>query len=292
LSDSYTISGATEVSCPESVVAMAVYAGDRLDWVSSAVESILAQSYSDFVFAIVIDGNIDAPIQSYLERTRDDNSNVVLFKGHDNVGLSQCMNTVIDHVLANWPKTSFFFRMDADDISVSRRLSSQVAFFNSHPDVSVVGSSLVEINENGRIVGQRLLPLHHEQILKVLPRRCALNHPTVGVRMSVFAKGHRYRIELKNTQDYFLWVELCANGFKFANLADTLLEFRRVNDFYKRRGLNKSLNEFKARFYAMKALNSLTPFNMVYAMAVIILRIMPAKLIKLAYKIDRFFLNR
>ncbi|RPJ68828.1 glycosyltransferase [Alteromonas sediminis] len=271
---------------------MAVYAGDRLDWVTSAVESILAQSYRDFLFVIVVDGVVDDAIHAFIEQTQNENANVVLFKGTQNVGLSQCMNYVIEHVLKQWPDIQFFFRMDADDISVANRLANQVAFFKQHNDVDVLGSSLVEINEHGKIVGQRLLPLHHEQILKVLPRRCALNHPTVGVRMSVFAQGHRYRSELMNTQDYFLWIELCAKGFKFANLADTLLEFRRVNDFYKRRGLNKSLNEFKARFFAMKALNSLTLLNVTYAFAVILLRVMPARLIKLAYKIDRFFLNR
>jgi hypothetical protein len=182
--------------------------------------------------------------------------------------------------------------MDADDISEPNRLSTQVQFMNQHEDVAVLGSSLVEINEKGRVVGQRLLPLEHEQIRRVFPRRCALNHPTVAVRMSVFAQGYRYRVDLMNTQDYFLWIELCSKGFKFANLPDTLLKFRRVNDFYKRRGLNKSLNEFKARFYAMKALGSMTPLNVIYAFAVILLRVMPAKLIKLAYKIDRYFLNR
>ena len=42
----------------ESVVAMAVYHGDRADWVSHAIDSILDQSYSDFIFFIAIDGDI------------------------------------------------------------------------------------------------------------------------------------------------------------------------------------------------------------------------------------------
>ncbi len=274
------------------MVAMAVYAEDRLDWVSRAVDSILEQVYRDFLFAIVVDGEIDVLMLEYLERVAAENKNVILFKGLHNVGLSQCMNYVVDFVLDQVPSAKYFFRMDADDISELDRLSKQIEFFNAHKEVSILGTSLVEINEKGRIVGQRQLPLDHKQIFKVLPRRCALNHPTVAIRMDVFAKGHRYRPELKNTQDYFLWIELCAVGFRFANLPDALLKFRRVNDFYKRRGFNKSLNEFKARFYAMRVLRCRTFFNVFYACAVILLRLMPAKLIKLAYKIDRYFLNK
>ncbi|MBT0585058.1 glycosyltransferase [Alteromonas sp. SM 2104] len=271
---------------------MAVYSGDRLAWMTHAVESILAQTYNDFLYAIVIDGDIAPEMRTYLERKEEQNRNLMLFKSTQNIGLSRCMNYVIDYVIAYSPTTRFFFRMDADDISDCDRLRQQVEFLNDNPDVSVLGSSLVEINEKGNIVGKRLLPLHHDQILEVLPRRCALNHPTVAVRFSVFSQGFRYRSELRNTQDYFLWIELCAKGFKFANLPNALLQFRRVNDFYKRRGLSKSVHEFKARFYAMSALDDLTLFNVLYAFSVILLRAMPAKVIKLAYKVDRYFLNR
>lgn len=293
MSNQFTISNNVELSREvESIVAMAVYAGDRQDWTARAVESMLAQDYHAYLFVIVVDGEVDAQILAYLENVAAGNPHVMLVRGARNVGLSQCMNYVIDYALDHHPEASYFFRMDADDISERSRLSSQVNFLNQNKEISVLGSSLVEINEKGKVVGQRHLPLAHEQIVKVFPRRCALNHPTVAVRMVVFAQGFRYLPTLMNTQDYFLWIELCSKGFQFANLPDTLLKFRRVNDFYKRRGLNKSVNEFKARFYAMRALGAMTPLNIIYAIAVIVLRVMPARLIKLAYKIDRYFLNK
>lgn len=271
---------------------MAVYAGDHTEWVAKSIQSILLQDYQDFVLIIVVDGSIDADLNALVEHTEATNENVLVLQKSDNTGLSQSMNLAIDESIARWPNAKFFFRMDADDISESNRLSKQVAFLEENPEVSVLGSSLVEIDENDRVVGQRLLPLKHEQIYRVLPRRCALNHPTVAIRMSVFKQGFRYRSDLMNTQDYFLWIELCSNGIVFANLPDELLRFRRVNNFYKRRGLSKSLNEFKARFYAMRQLKSHSFLNVVYAFSVILLRVMPPQVIKLAYKIDRYFLNR
>jgi hypothetical protein len=108
----------------------------------------------------------------------------------------------------------------------------------------------------------------------------------------VFEQGFRYRENLMNTQDYFFWADLAAAGFKFANLSDKLLKFRRVNDFYKRRGLGKSINEFKARFYTMKVLDKYSLGNILYAFAVLALRLMPGRVVKFAYKLDRYLLNK
>lgn len=271
---------------------MAVYSEDRMEWLKEAVNSILAQDYRDFLFFIVIDGHISAQMQQYLVAAANRNKRIILIQSSENVGLSSCMNYVIDVVSEKMPSVEFFFRMDSDDISMPNRLSRQISFLQENPEVSILGTSLVEVNEKGKKVGQRLLPQAHEQIMQALPRRCAINHPTVAIRMKVFSEGVRYRSQLLNTQDYVLWIELCARGFIFANLPDILLKFRRVNDFYKRRGLSKSLNEFNARFLAMRKLNRMTLFNVTYAFSVIVLRLMPSKIIKLAYKVDRYVLKK
>lgn len=271
---------------------MGVYLGDKLQWVKQAVESLVTQSFKEYIIVIVIDGDISDEILTYLIDTQRQCPNILLVRSSVNRGLSQCMNFVIEWSLENVKSAQYFFRMDADDISIENRLEKQIDFLQKHPNVSVLGSGLIEINEQGEKVGQRKLPLKHHEIMRFLPKRCSINHPTVAIRFSVFEQGYRYRSDLKNTQDYFFWADLAAAGFKFANLPDKLLEFRRVNDFYKRRGYSKSLNEFKARFYTMKVLNRYGVGNIVYACSVLILRLMPAKLVKLAYKLDRYLLNK
>ncbi|MGS2719924.1 glycosyltransferase [Paraglaciecola aestuariivivens] len=269
---------------------MAVYSEDRLEWVTEAVKSMLAQTYQDFSFVIVIDGPVAAELKDYLLDIAQQHTAVLLIENKVNQGLSASMNFVIELGLSH--QAQYFFRMDADDISAANRLEKQIAYFEAHADVSVLGTALTEINEKGKAVGKRKLPLRHKHIAKYLPKRCAINHPTVAVRFAVFAAGHRYREELMNTQDYFLWIDLMSDGYKFANLAEKLLNFRRVNDFYKRRGLNKSLNEFKARFYAMKKLKRYSIGNLLYAFLVLLLRLMPSKIVKVAYKLDRFLLAK
>jgi glycosyltransferase involved in cell wall biosynthesis len=276
----------------DAVVAMAVYAGDKLVWVEEAVYSLVCQTYQHHIIVIVIDGDVADEMLTYLVNISKLLENVLLVRGTANRGLSACMNFVVDWTLTTIKTAQYFFRMDADDISDPQRLEKQIAFLEKHPKVSILGSGLFEVNEKGKIVGQRKLPQKHGEIIRFLPKRCSINHPTVAIRLKVFEQGFRYREDLMNTQDYFFWADLAAAGFKFANLSDKLLKFRRVNDFYKRRGLGKSINEFKARFYTMKVLRKYSLGNILYACAVLVMRLMPGRIVKIAYKIDRYLLNK
>lgn len=274
----------------ESIVAMAVYQADNAKWLKESIESITSQTYTNFLFVIVIDGPVPDSITRVLQDAAKTDDRIVLAQNSHNIGLASSMNSAIDFGIQYNP--SFFVRMDADDISEAHRLLRQITYLKKHSNISVLGSALTEINESGRKVGARVMPASHKQITRILPRRCSLNHPTVIIRYNVFHDGHRYDGDLLNTQDYFFWITLASQGYIFRNLKDRLLKFRRVNNFYKRRGLSKSLNEFRARMYAITKLKQFSPYNFFYACGVLMLRIMPGKMVKLAYKLDRHLLER
>ncbi|NMH59739.1 glycosyltransferase [Alteromonas ponticola] len=269
---------------------MAVYQHDKEHWVKQAVNSILSQEYQRFAFIIVIDGEISISLQSLLDEFCKTDERIVLAKCSVNNGLAAAMNYAIEWGLQYQPE--FFARMDADDVAYPNRLSRQINYLKSHHQIAILGSALEEINESGRRVGQRVMPTSHKRIVRMLPRRCTMNHPTVTIRYTVFRDGNRYNANLKNTQDYFFWIALARQGYVFRNLKDKLLSFRRVNNFYKRRGISKSINEFKARFQAMKELKRFTILNVIYACGVLTLRLMPSKIVKAAYKLDRILLDK
>ncbi|WP_083271855.1 glycosyltransferase [Alteromonas lipolytica] len=269
---------------------MAVYEKDCEEWVDQAITSIRQQTYSDFLYVIVIDGHINLSLLAVVMGHAENDDRIVVVEGAVNRGLAACMNFAIDWSLSLKP--TYFFRMDADDFSEVNRLEKQITYLNKHSHVSILGTGLVEINEQNKQVGARVMPQTNRQITRLLPRRCTINHPTVCIRYKVFADGYRYDDALQNTQDYFLWIELAAAGYIFCNLKDKLLRFRRVNDFYKRRGLIKSLNEFRARVRAMRWLKRLTAYNFFYACLVLGLRMMPSGIVKMAYKLDRHILEK
>lgn len=273
-----------------AIVAMAIYHQDCSDWVNQAICSIREQSYRNFLFIIVIDGPVSPSLQATVMQHASEDNRLIVIEGAVNRGLAACMNFAIDWSLSLKP--NYFFRMDADDVSVTNRLEKQINYLEKHAHVAVLGTGLEEINEQNVKVGARVMPLTNRQITRLLPRRCTINHPTVCIRYKVFTDGYRYDDSLRNTQDYFLWIELAAQGYIFCNLKDKLLMFRRVNDFYKRRGLTKSLNEFRARLRAMRVLKRFTPYNLLYACLVLGLRMMPSTLVKMAYKLDRHLLEK
>lgn len=274
----------------ETIVALSFYANDDSRWLNEAIQSIISQQYTDFAFIIVIDGDVPQNLTDITWEASAQDSRIILAKNKKNMGLASSMNSAIEYGLRFSP--TFFARMDADDISEPNRLSRQIHYLKRHTTISVLGSALTEVNERGVKVGARVMPASHKQITKILPRRCSLNHPTVVIRYSVFQDGHRYDSSLRNTQDYFLWIELASHGYIFRNLKDRLLKFRRVNNFYKRRGLTKSINEFKARLSAVVKLKQFSFYNVFYAFAVLALRVMPGKVVKLAYKLDRRYLEK
>lgn len=262
---------------------MSVYKNDNLEFLKQSVESILKQSFNDFLFYIVIDGSISQPIETYLNNLTD--QRVILLVNNNNHGLAYSLNKIINNIIAtdvNNPK--YLFRMDADDISDLKRFKTQVGFLENNKAISIVGSDCFEINDTGKVIGKRQMPINHKKIIRKMPRHCPLNHPSVAMHFSIFEKGFRYKNELKNTQDYYLWIELAAAEFKFQNLPQKLLFFRRSNNFYERRGLDKALNDHKARELARKSLGLNTPLNFLYAYAVFYIRQSPPTFIHFAYK--------
>lgn len=276
-----------ESSC---IVAMSIYYQDSLVWLKESINSVLAQTYQDFILVIVIDGIIKKETELYLYDLKENNKKIAILSNTKNSGLSYSMNKVI-----NWAQDfdfKYFIRMDADDICFPERFEKQVSFMENNVNVGVLGTSLIEIDEKNKAVGKRLMPENHSVLLKAFARRCPLNHPTVIIRFNIFSTYLNYDPAHHNTQDYFLWIKMASQGIIFANLREPLLKFRRVNGFYKRRGRSKSLNEFKARILAMKLLKKKSIRNFTYAALVFLLRMMPVCIIRLAYKIDRILLHR
>ena len=266
----------------ESIVVLSIYNGDDIKFVKESINSIESQDYQDFILCIVLDGPIGSEITDYIENL----SRCIVLRNAANKGLAYSLNLAIDYVINNQLNIKYFFRMDADDVCVPNRFSKQVIFLDNNSHVDVLGCNCTEIDEFSNVIGSRIMPELHKEIVNIMPRRCPLNHPTVLFRFNVFNKGFRYDSRLKNTQDYFFWPELVKAGFTFHNLQEKLLCFRRVGDIYKRRGKEKALNDYNARLNSMKLLNRSNLLNILYAKAFLLLRLAPPSVIKLAYNIQ------
>lgn len=267
-----------------SVVAMSVYKNDSFAALKAAIESVIGQSEPLCRFCIVIDGEVSNETVEYMDSIRSHFSCILI--NEVNKGLAFSMNRVIEHVIEEgWNDIKYFFRMDADDVSVPGRFEKQIAYMEEH-HLDVVGSNCIEINAEGEKIGVRCMPERHKDIISIMPRRCVINHPTVLIRFELFRAGFRYNPELMNTQDYYLWADLLAAGYRFGNIQEPLLYFRRDADFISRRGRKKAFNDLRARFNMMRKLNKYSVGNVLYALSFFCARMMPESILRFLYKLN------
>lgn len=264
-------------------ILMSVYSNDRLQYLKQSVDSLLAQTYDDIEIHISVDGRVSDDIYGYLKKLHT-YDNLFVYYDDINQGLAYRLNQMLINIKDD-KNIGYVARMDADDISLPERISKQVCFFKSNTKVAVLGTDVTEIDDSNNCVFDKSMASQHEVILKQIIKRCPLNHPTVMFNLNVISISDiEYNHNLKNTQDYFLWVDLLGKGYIFSNLNESLLKFRISSDFFKRRGKKKILNELRSRFYAMKVLNCFNFGNLIHIFMLFTLRVSPQNIQMFIYK--------
>ena len=262
-------------------IIMSIYKSDKLKNIEAALNSLEMQTYDNIDIFIAVDGPICSEVKSYLD-CKKNNPKIYISFFDENKGLATRLNNLIS-IIVDEGKHDFVARMDADDISLPERISKQLNFFYSNCDIDVLGSDVIEISSSDEFIFYKSMASEHTDMLNDIIVKCPFNHPTVMFRAQVFYEGFRYDPALKNTQDYYLWVDLLVAGKKFANLNEPLLKFRIDDDFHNRRGIKKAVNEFKSRVYAFKKMNNLNFKNAFHTFKLFALRLSPAFVKKIVY---------
>ncbi|EOW3939360.1 glycosyltransferase [Vibrio parahaemolyticus] len=273
------------INNPNIAVAMSVYKSDKLSYLVESVNSILEQEYEAFHIYIEVDGTISPDVKSYLN-SLDPKKTTITFH-QENKGLATRLNQAIDKILQSG-QFSYIARMDSDDISDRSRFREQVDFLSQNRDIYVLGTDVIEIDNENNPVHHKYMESNSDKIKNNIIKKCPVNHPSVMFRVEFFHKFKlRYKDNLMNTQDYYLWVDAIDKGLKISNLNKPLLKFRIDENFHKRRGLKKSINEFNSRFYAMKKLSMFSLGNVLHTILLLSLRLSPEPIKKFAYKYMR-----
>lgn len=131
--------------------------------------------------------------------------------------------------------TELLARQDADDISRPERFEKQLAYFEVHPEVDVLGTAATEFQDHlDNVVGVRTLPGSHQEIAKYLRINNPISHPTMMVRTAAVKEAGGYRA-VHHMEDYDLMARLLRDGRIFHNLPESLLHFRTSAAQFERR---------------------------------------------------------
>lgn len=199
-----------------------------------AVNSVLGQTFEDFEL-LVVETPCAQPASDVLNGCRDDRIRYVL--GHPEATLADQRNLGLAQA-----RTPLVAILDDDDIAHPERLRRQVEFLDAHSDVDVVGSQVAIIDSEDRIIGYRVYPVEHEDILSELPRVVTFAQSGVTYRRDVVRAAGGYAFDEYNVaEDYDLWSRLAHRGVRFANLPDVLQYYRYHNGQLKATRLRETI---------------------------------------------------
>lgn len=202
---------------PRVSVVMPVYNEER--FLREAVDSILSQTFTDFEFIIIDDGSTDGTPDILAQYAQRD-SRVRVFR-QENSGLVRSLNRAVA-----LSRGEYVARMDADDISLPKRLATQVRWLDSNPEIASLATRTDEIDENGRVVKRGDRYVGSAFIRRTLLRGYSiLYHGSVMFRRVCFDRVGGYREEFKRAEDYDLWLRM-TDHYSLDNVPEILYQHR------------------------------------------------------------------
>ena len=200
---------------PAISLIMAVYNGE--EHLAEAMDSILAQSFTNFECIVVDDASSDStPV--ILAQYAEADSRVKVLRNYVNRERSFSRNRAIQAARAQLVAVA-----DADDWLHPDRLQKQYDFMQQNQHIGVCGS-WISVYETGQLWQW---PASDAAIRAHMLFNSPIAHPTVIFRKTVFqqlACGYDERCIL--AEDYDLWERLSRLNVVFANIPDALLRYR------------------------------------------------------------------
>lgn len=263
---------------------MSVYHGVRDTELAQCLASLAAQTRQPDQTVIVVDGPVPESLLLQLKDFKVKQTQAVeLVELKENRGLIHALNTGLQHCRGEW-----LIRMDADDIALPHRLELQLTTIESNPDLDVLGSAMLEFEDDPRNP-VRLKPVlqSHDEIRAGLPLRNPINHPTACIRRaSLDAIGGYPSLPL--LEDYYLWSQLLVNGAKFQNLPEPLHLFRFDDATLGRRaGAGNFRNEIWLRYWMYQKQIISYPRYCLFVLIQSILRFAPLSIRRLLWNHSR-----
>ena len=201
-----------------------------------ALQSLESQTFKDFIIIMCEDGSVDNTLE-IARHYSETHKNVLLLENETNMGLNYTLNRCIAHV-----ETEYVARMDGDDISLPERFEKQVHFLDTHPEYSIVSSSMIRFDEKGDFKTDKVI--EYPQIMDLF-KGCPISHPACMIRTEAIKKvgGYSEGKCLLRQEDYHLWFKMYAAGYKAYNIPEPLYRFRDDKNAYKRRNWMDRKNE-------------------------------------------------
>ena len=202
-----------------------------------AVDSILAQTVSDWELIMCEDGSVDDTYAIAEEYRRKYPDRIILLQNKENMGLNHTLNRCLQAASGE-----YCARMDGDDISLPNRFEKQAAFLDSHPEYAIVSTPMIFFDEHGEWGRNKMIACpEKEDFIHHSPVHC---HAPCMIRREAYLAvgGYTEDRRMLRFEDVNLWYKLYAAGYRGYNLPEPLYRMRDGREAFGRRTLRSRMN--------------------------------------------------
>lgn len=185
--------------------------------IALSVASVLNQHYQNWELLVVDDGSQDRTVE-ILRSFADDRIRVTMDHCHRGIPVRR-------NQLVALARGEYFAMMDGDDIAYPDRLQRQVAYLQEHPEVDLLGASMVIFRGDGKSFGLWRTDTTHDAICGPPWASMRLAQPT-WIGCTTWFRQNRYCEEvLSGAEDRELLSRTWMRS-RFAALPDVLMGYR------------------------------------------------------------------
>lgn len=206
----------TPITSPYISILMCTF--NRAHYLPQAIESVLTQDFKDFELIIMDDASTDTT-ENIIRKYTD--TRIRYIQNPHNLGLGK--NRVAAFQEA---KGALVAILDSDDYWIDpKKLSTQIAFLNSHPDVALVGTFGSIIDETSSAKGFLTYQTMDSGIRKKILSYHQFLHSSVLMRKDAVIEAGGYDETLAPAEDYSLILSI-GTKHTLANLPNKMTAYR------------------------------------------------------------------
>lgn len=215
--------------CTVSVV-MSTYRED-IRLLRQAVESVLGQTYREFEFLIGVDAPDNQALIAVLREYENSDARIRVVVNRQNLGLAATLNGLIASA-----RGTYIARMDADDVSMPRRLEVQLQAMEQR-GLDICSCDVAVIDEQDRLIQKMTnLPSTDRAIRRKLKYNNCVPHPGWMVGRHVYEALGGYE-RTPYCEDYEFLLKARKGAYVFGNVNRILLHYRMTTDSISRSNL-------------------------------------------------------
>lgn len=198
-------------------VSIVIPAYNAARYVKEAVDSALAQTYSNTETVAIDDGSTDDTrkvLEPYIAQSK------IKYIYQKNKGLAGARNTGIKD-----SSGEYIAFLDADDVFLPEKIEEQVKTLEANRSYDVCYCDISHFDDSGRFYHHRY-KYPSGEILEPLLRKQFINPLTVAARRELFDKYGYFDEGLRRSEDWDLWLRWAHAGVKFYYLDKILAKYR------------------------------------------------------------------